>query len=230
VMETSDDEDEFYDRTKVSKKNDSKQNRDIETAESLQTRKDALESQRSSLLLQLKRLNSSGSSDPGNADSLDSFMSDLSSSLQKEKNEKLQYELKNVESALEKASKLLSISKPALEGLKKRIPTDLKRIEESKKPKTTQGLIATQIKSTDKEIAEITQNETDNKEKDEPNLLEGEAEKANKKKIKKLKKQKIEEEESVPQSYDDEVDYSDWVPPADQKGDGKTRLNALYGY
>jgi hypothetical protein len=46
-------------------------------------------------------------------------MDNLSSKLQKEKTQKLETELKEVEKKLEKFRKLLKVAKPALEGLKK---------------------------------------------------------------------------------------------------------------
>jgi hypothetical protein len=69
--------------------------------------------------------------------------------------------------------------------------------------------------------------------KEKPSLI-NKIEKKIEEKIVIQKKRKIEEEEPIQKEYENEFksdkDYSMWLPPVDQSGDGKTKLNAKFGY
>ncbi|KAL6961098.1 hypothetical protein U1Q18_038863 [Sarracenia purpurea var. burkii] len=116
------DEDEFYDRTKKKTSNEkSGANQSIETADTLLDKKDAIikeiEEKKKLLLEEKDRI---ALENVASGDTLDAYMSGLSSQLVLDKTEQLQKELSTLQSDLDRILYLLKIADPAGEAARKR--------------------------------------------------------------------------------------------------------------
>ncbi|XP_057436213.1 uncharacterized protein LOC130728686 isoform X2 [Lotus japonicus] len=141
--EFSDDDDEFYDRTKKKpshqKPGDSQS---IETADTLLDKRDAMmkeiNDKKELLMIEKNKLPSEGSTQDEVGDSLDAYMTSVSSQLVNDKSAQLEKELSALQSELDRISYLLKIADPTGEAAKKR---ELKLQEP--KPKNTEGVAST---------------------------------------------------------------------------------------
>jgi len=127
------DDDEFYNRAKKPKSN-AVGKKGVETAATLTAKKKVFDTEMDQILSQINEVDKDlkKGTTPGGDDSLDSFMSSLSTSDLQNKKKKLEIKLREVEVERNKVIKLLNISKPALDGLTKKQMTssDLKQRKE----------------------------------------------------------------------------------------------------
>ncbi|XP_052204825.1 uncharacterized protein LOC127809782 [Diospyros lotus] len=119
------DEDEFYDRTKkVASNQKGGETQSIETADTLLDKKDAIikeiEEKKKLLLEEKDRMVSENEGVADSGDTLDAYMSGLSSQLVLDKTEQLQEELSTLQSQLDRILYLLKIADPAGEAARKR--------------------------------------------------------------------------------------------------------------
>ncbi|CAJ2669212.1 unnamed protein product [Trifolium pratense] len=142
-----DDDDEFYDRTK--KKPSQKKpgdNQSIETAETLLDKRDTIvkemDEKNELLMTEKNRMLSESTTQQAEVDdSLDAYMSGLSSQLVYDKSAKLENELATLQSELDRISYLLKIADPTGEAAKKR---ELKALEP--KPEKPEEVASTIMK------------------------------------------------------------------------------------
>ncbi|KAF7824972.1 kanadaptin [Senna tora] len=120
----SDDDDEFYDRTKKKPHQKAGDNQSIETADTLLDKKEAIIKEMSDkkelLLIEKNRIPSENGAQDEIDDSLDAYMSGLSSQLVYDKSAQLEKDLTSLQSELDRICYLLKIADPAGEAAKRR--------------------------------------------------------------------------------------------------------------
>ncbi|KAJ7974248.1 kanadaptin [Quillaja saponaria] len=123
--EFSSDDDEFYDRTKnKTSRQKADDNQSVETADTLLDKRDAImkeiEDNKELLLAEKNKMSSESSVEDDLGDTLDAYMSGLSSKLVLDKTVQLQKEQSTLQSELDRINYLLKIADPTGEAAKKR--------------------------------------------------------------------------------------------------------------
>ncbi|KAL1322919.1 hypothetical protein AAHE18_14G232800 [Arachis hypogaea] len=121
----SDGDDEFFDRTKkTSSRQKPGDNQSIETADTLLDKKDAIiqemNEKKELLIIEKNKMSSESAKQDEVDDSLDAYMSGLSSQLVQDKSVQLEKELSTLQSELDRICYLLKIADPTGEAVKKR--------------------------------------------------------------------------------------------------------------
>ncbi|XLR21136.1 hypothetical protein S83_049048 [Arachis hypogaea] len=152
----SDGDDEFFDRTKkTSSRQKLGDNQSIETADTLLDKKDAIiqemNEKKELLIVEKNKMSSESAKQDEVDDSLDAYMSGLSSQLVQDKSVQLEKELSTLQSELDRICYLLKIADPTGEAVKKR---ELKA-QEPKSNKSQE--VASNIKKPQAKTQKITE-------------------------------------------------------------------------
>eukprot|EP01119_Soliformovum_irregulare_P001080 TRINITY_DN10809_c0_g1_i2.p1 TRINITY_DN10809_c0_g1~~TRINITY_DN10809_c0_g1_i2.p1 ORF type:complete len:502 (-),score=124.38 TRINITY_DN10809_c0_g1_i2:24-1529(-) len=223
------DDDEFYDRSVLSKKQKNQKKEaskpKVASYESLNAQVTQLTTERVKLAMQLQKLNQD-MEDKNQLDDLDAYMNTLSSDLKKESANKLQNQIDEIDKELKDLNRLLEVARPALQGLKKNVPAS-KSASTSAAPvpsaSPTDQVTTSDVPSTDKAFVPATKLHAyptereiplPNKDvikpaKSEPAHLEGET--LIQSAMRKSRKRKTKAKAPTEHKYDDEGRFADFT-------------------
>lgn len=164
-------------------------------------------------------------------------MKNLTNKISNEEKTKMEKEIENLNQEISKIDKLIEFVTPTIDKVS--LNKQQQKEKENEKEKESKKDFFSEKKKEYVENLENIFDDDQNVEKKSFPLLEktssdlkNEKKKKKKRKVKGPSKDELFFNENNPKDFDDDDQqkYSNWIAPQGQSGDGKTQLNAKYGY